>query len=193
MVAIETNRGRPALWILAFAAVGLPAFVLRFAGGELDPVLAALVYGLGIVGGAFLISWAAEAAQLDVPTSFAIAILALIAILPEYSIEAVLAWKAGATFNPALPELVTPEMELVAANVNGSEPPSHRGRVVPRDTHLRYQTAPSIGHPWPHPPRDGHAGHSDPGLVRNLHNAAGPHRAGCVLDSSFRLLPVEEL
>ena len=119
MVAIETDRGRPALWILAFAAVGLPAFVLRFAGGELDPVLAALFFGLGIVGGAFLISWAAEAAQLDVPASFALAVLALIAILPEYAIEAVLAWDAGQSFDPSTPQ-VTDEMSRVAANVTGS-------------------------------------------------------------------------
>ena len=62
MAAIETDRGRPALWILAFGAVGLPAFIFRFAGGDVDPVLAMFVYGLGIIGGAFLLSWAAEAA-----------------------------------------------------------------------------------------------------------------------------------
>jgi cation:H+ antiporter len=119
MAAIETDRGRPALWILAFGAVGLPAFILRFAGGDVDPVLAMFVYGLGIVGGAFLLSWAAEAAQLDVPTSFAIAVLALIAILPEYAIEAVLAWDAGQSFDPGTQQ-VTDEMSRVAANVTGS-------------------------------------------------------------------------
>ena len=49
----------------------------------------------------------------------AIAVLALIAILPEYSIEAVLAWKAGASFDLVTRE-VTERMELVAANVTGA-------------------------------------------------------------------------
>ncbi len=48
-----------------------------------------------IVGGAFLLSWATEVAQIDISASFAIAILVLIAILPKYAIESVLAWKAG--------------------------------------------------------------------------------------------------
>ena len=71
------------------------------------------------MGAAFLISWAAEAAQLDVSASFAIAILALIAILPEYAVEAVLAWDAGQSYSTAS-AIVTPEMELVAANVTGA-------------------------------------------------------------------------
>ena len=45
--------------------------------------------------------------------------LALIAILPEYAIEAALAWKAGASYDPVL-AASTPQMGLVAANVTGS-------------------------------------------------------------------------
>jgi cation:H+ antiporter len=47
----------------------------------------------------------------------AIAVLAIITILPEYAIEAVLAWKAGSVFavNPAAPEI-----GYVAANVTGA-------------------------------------------------------------------------
>ena len=93
--------------------------MVRFGGVHLDPVLAALIFGAGIVGGAFLLSWAAEVAQLDISASFAIALLALIAILPEYAIEAVLAWDAGQSFDPAR-GVVTEEMALVAANVTGA-------------------------------------------------------------------------
>ena len=85
----------------------------------MDAVLTALIFGIGIVGGAFLLSWAAEVAQLDMSASLAIALLALIAILPEYAIEAVLAWDAGSSFDPATGE-VTREMQRVAANVTGS-------------------------------------------------------------------------
>ena len=77
------------------------------------------IWGVGIVGSAFLLSWAAEAAQVDVSASLAIAILALIAILPEYTIEVVLAWDAGNSFVPATGE-ITQEMQRVAANVTGA-------------------------------------------------------------------------
>ena len=109
------------LWtaVVLLLLAGVPAIVLRLSGAEVDPVVASLIYGLGIVGGAFLLSWAAEVAQLDVSASFAIAVLALIAILPEYAIEAVLAWDAGASFNTETREL-TDEMSRVAANVTGS-------------------------------------------------------------------------
>ena len=118
MVAQAPSR-RYWSWILAFAAVGLPAVFMRLSGIHPDPVLAALIYGIGIVGGAFLLSWGAEAAQVDVSASLAIAVLALVAILPEYAIEAVLAWDAGGSFNLETKE-VTDEMGRVAANVTGS-------------------------------------------------------------------------
>lgn len=118
-MATETTGTSSWAWILGFAALGAPAFVLRFSGIHLDPVVAALLFGIGIVGGAFLLSWAAEAAQVDVSASFAIAVLALVALLPEYTIEAVLAWDAGASFDPATRE-VTREMQRVAANVTGA-------------------------------------------------------------------------
>ncbi|MCH7745930.1 MAG: sodium:proton exchanger, partial [Chloroflexi bacterium] len=114
------NAGRRSWsWILGFMAFGAPAFVLRFSGIHLDPVVTALIFGIGIVGGAFLLSWAAEVAQIDISASFAIAILALIAVLPEYAIESILAWKAGASFDVVARE-ITPRMQLVAANVTGS-------------------------------------------------------------------------
>ena len=115
----ETASRRSWWWIIGFAAIGVPGFFLRFSGADINPVLVALVFGLGIVGGAFLLSWAAEVAQLDVSAAFAIAVLALIALLPEYAIEAVLAWKAGASFDLVARE-ITPRMELVAANVTGA-------------------------------------------------------------------------
>jgi cation:H+ antiporter len=116
------------LLILAFAALGLPSFAVVIGDVHLDPILSAMIFGLGIVGGAFLISWAAEAAQVDISASFAIAILALIAILPEYAVEAVLAWEAGQSYVLASDggqvfsagSAVTDEMDRVAANVTGA-------------------------------------------------------------------------
>ena len=105
--------------IVVLLLLGVPGAVVRFSGMSVDPIIAAAVFGVGIVAGAFLLSWAAEVAQLDVSAALAIAVLALIAVLPEYTIEAVLAWDAGATFDTAT-GAVTTETSRVAANVTGS-------------------------------------------------------------------------
>ena len=112
---------KPRLWtsIVLLLLLGVPGAVVRFSGVDVDPIFAIAVFGLGIVAGAFLLSWAAEVAELDVSASLAIAVLALIAVLPEYAIEAVLAWDAGSTFDTAT-GAVTTETSRVAANVTGS-------------------------------------------------------------------------
>jgi cation:H+ antiporter len=79
---------------LAFGAA-VPALVLRLGGGHVADPLAALLYGLAIVGAAFLLSWAAEVAQLDISAGLAIAVLAFIAVLPEYAVDMVFALKGG--------------------------------------------------------------------------------------------------
>ena len=118
---MEEKLNAPRLWttIVVLLLLGVPGAVLRFSGLDVDPVVAAAVYGLGIVAGAFLLSWAAEVAELDVSASLAIALLALIAVLPEYAIEAVLAWDAGSSFDTATGAF-TDETARVAANVTGS-------------------------------------------------------------------------
>jgi cation:H+ antiporter len=55
----------------------------------------AFLFGIGLLGAAFMISWAAEIAQVDISQGLAVAILALIAVLPEYAVDMVFAWKAG--------------------------------------------------------------------------------------------------
>ncbi len=54
-----------------------------------------MLYGLTIVAAAFLLSWAAEAAEVDISQTLAIALIALIAVLPEYAVDMAFAWKAG--------------------------------------------------------------------------------------------------
>ncbi len=55
----------------------------------------ALLFGIGLLGAAFMLSWAAEVVQMDISQGFALAILALIAVLPEYAVDMVFAWKAA--------------------------------------------------------------------------------------------------
>jgi cation:H+ antiporter len=62
---------------------------------SLSAPIEALVFGFAVVGAAFLLAWAAEVAQLDVSAGLAIAVLALIAVLPEYAVSFVFAWEGG--------------------------------------------------------------------------------------------------
>jgi cation:H+ antiporter len=59
------------------------------------PLTEALLSGIAIVAAAFIISWAAETAEMDVPRSFSLALVALLAVLPEYAVDAYFAWMAG--------------------------------------------------------------------------------------------------
>lgn len=92
---LQLRTGREIFYmVLAFAAV-LPGLVVRLGGLHPGPGLAALVFGLAIVGAAFMLSWAAEVVQLDIAGGLALALLALIAVLPEYAVDFVFTWKAG--------------------------------------------------------------------------------------------------
>src|SRR5262245_12535608 len=91
--AVRPGRQRISLAVAVLATV--PALVLRLGHFEVSHPVAAVVFGLGIVGAAFMLSWAAEVAQLDVSAGLAIALLAFIAVLPEYAVDLVFAFKAG--------------------------------------------------------------------------------------------------
>jgi cation:H+ antiporter len=136
-LAAETERPRTsakggqvplALAILA----SLPGTLLGLAelfhlgSPELAPPVQALVYGTAVVGAAFVLAWAAEAAQLDVSASLAIGVLALIAVLPEYAVGFVFAWKGGNDFERYGPSCKAPDStgesncSLVLANMTGA-------------------------------------------------------------------------
>ncbi|BDB40015.1 MULTISPECIES: sodium:proton exchanger [Mycobacterium] len=72
-----------------------PALVARFGGLHPTPVVALISYGAAVVAASFLLAWAAEAAQIDVSGGLAIAVLALIAVLPEYAVDLYYAYTAG--------------------------------------------------------------------------------------------------
>ncbi|WP_337287806.1 sodium:calcium antiporter [Candidatus Methylomirabilis sp.] len=69
--------------------------VIRILGIHLPPEWEAVGAGLAIFGAAFLLSWAAEVAQVDIPQALALAFLALVAVLPEYAVDIYFAWSAG--------------------------------------------------------------------------------------------------
>lgn len=86
----------------------VPAFVIRVSVPDLPHPLLAALFGLAIVGAAFILSWAAEVAQLDIPAGLAIAVLALIAVLPEYAVDFVFAWQGGNSFEATGPACLPP-------------------------------------------------------------------------------------
>ncbi len=90
------GHGRGLWWLLAGAlALALQWIVLAGGGVRLAPPWSAVAPGLGIVGAAFLLSWAAELAELEIPRTLALAFLALVAVLPEYAVDIYFAWTAG--------------------------------------------------------------------------------------------------
>src|SRR5437879_9585308 len=96
--------------ILAVLAA-VPATLVHFGGVAAPIEIATLFYGIAIVGAAFAMSWGAEAAEHDIPRALALTVVALLAVLPEYAVDVIFAYKAGQdpTFIP-----------YAAANMTGS-------------------------------------------------------------------------
>ena len=124
-------KSGPVPLLLAFVAcvpgslLGL-AHLFNLGGPHLAPPLLALTYGVAVIGAAFVLAWAAEAAQLDVSASLAIGVLALIAVLPEYAVGFVFAWKGGNDVQRFGPGCQAPDAagasncDLVLANMTGA-------------------------------------------------------------------------
>lgn len=91
----DIHPGRQGLGVGIALGVTVPGLLLRFLHPDLPHAAEAVLLGVAIVGAAFLLSWAAEVAQLDISAGLAIAVLAFIAVLPEYAVDMVFAWKGG--------------------------------------------------------------------------------------------------
>ena len=79
--------------------------------GPPGSALSALWTFPAMIGAAFVVAWGAEAAEFLISQGLALAILALIQTMPEFAVEAVIAWKAGKN-----PDMV----HLAIANFTGS-------------------------------------------------------------------------
>lgn len=94
MARTRTTAGHWRL-VAGAALLSVPGFLLRFEAFTVSVEIDTVLFGLAILGAAFLLSWGAEVAQLDISQGLAIAFLAFIAVLPEYAVDLVFAWKAG--------------------------------------------------------------------------------------------------
>jgi cation:H+ antiporter len=99
---------RPVLLLLV---VAIPAVALRVTGTHPPALASILVFGLAVVAASFVLAWAAEAAEVDISGGLAIALLAVIAVLPEYAVDLYFAHTAGSN-----PDYV----QFAAANMTGS-------------------------------------------------------------------------
>jgi cation:H+ antiporter len=97
--------------ILAALATGVPAVALRVAHVDVPPLVGVVLFGAGVLAAVALLLWASEAARMDLSGSLALAILALVAILPEYAIDIYFAFTAGSR-----PEFAA----YAAANMTGA-------------------------------------------------------------------------
>lgn len=77
------------------ALLAVPGLSLRVLPLELSPLLVALLAGVAILGASCLLTWACETAQMDMPQAVAVAVVAFIAVLPEYAVDMYFTWMAG--------------------------------------------------------------------------------------------------
>ena len=122
----EVHPRRQATALALAVAATVAGIFLRVTHGHISDPIDALLFGLAIVGAAFLLSWAAEVAQLDISAGLAIAVLAFIAVLPEYAVDVVFAIKGGNSFeiDQSCPPLAgggqESPCELALANMTGA-------------------------------------------------------------------------
>ncbi|MEK7774891.1 MAG: sodium:calcium antiporter [Candidatus Zixiibacteriota bacterium] len=87
----------PYLWVILFITfiISIPGMIAGMMDWHTTPIAGSLLFGMAVFGGAFILSWAAEAVQIDISESLAIAILALLAVLPEYAVDFVFTWNSA--------------------------------------------------------------------------------------------------
>jgi cation:H+ antiporter len=105
----RSERRRVGSLLLGLALVTAAAsFAVRTY--SVSPGVAAAFCFAAVIAAALLISWGAEAAQFFVSQGLAVAFIALLQVLPEFMVEAVIAWQAGKDGR----------VDLVFANASGS-------------------------------------------------------------------------
>lgn len=94
--ALSSSFIRRNLLIMGLAAVtALPGPTLRVLGIHPENIFVTLIFGVSIIGAAFIVAWAAEAAETEVTQGLAVAAIAFIAVLPEYAVDVYFAYTAA--------------------------------------------------------------------------------------------------
>ena len=107
----------PLVAVAGALSLTVPWVGVQLAGIDLGNGATVAVSGIAVLGASFLLAWAAETAEKDVPRAFAIAVLAILAVAPEYAVDALYAWNAGAQ---AGTEAGAEAANLAVANMTGA-------------------------------------------------------------------------
>lgn len=81
--------------VLTFLSVVPLTLVLFLGVGRSSPEIVALVTSVAIVAAGYSLAWGTESLQFVVPQVLALALLAIVQVLPEYSIEAILSYQGA--------------------------------------------------------------------------------------------------
>lgn len=124
------------------AACTVPGLLVRLAGGAAAYPLQLAAYGAAVVAAAFMLAWACEAAQVDVAHGLVVAVVAFVAILPEYIVEVHFALTGAAEYVTAnltgasrLLLGFAVAMPAVVALLPGRWRPHHLGRLELPEPH----------------------------------------------------------
>lgn len=100
-------------YVLLALLAATPGLYMRFAGIHVSGAADALIAGLAILGAGFMLSWGVEAAEEHVSRGLALAVLALITVLPEFVVDFYYAYQGGQ--NPG-----SEYVQYAAANMTGA-------------------------------------------------------------------------
>lgn len=84
--------------VAPFLLAGLaavPGIVIAVAHIHLPAPMLATLSGVAITAAAFILLWACDASQADISAGLALAVVALIAVAPEYAVDMYFTWRAG--------------------------------------------------------------------------------------------------
>ena len=83
------------LYVALAVMAALPGLAQGLTGMHITPLFDALCAGVAVLGAGFMLSWGVEAAEEHVSRGLALAVLALITVLPEYAVDIYFAFQAG--------------------------------------------------------------------------------------------------
>lgn len=81
--------------IVVAVSVTLPAIYVRLAAVRLAPLTTTTIFFIALLSAGLILSWGVEAAEKHVARGLAIAVLALITVLPEYAVDIYYSYQAG--------------------------------------------------------------------------------------------------
>jgi cation:H+ antiporter len=95
ILSVVSRLRHPLVAVSVAFLLTAPWVAVFLTGTHLAAIPTVAVSGLAVLGASFLLAWGAETAEKDVPRAFAIAVLAVLAVAPEYAVDALYAWEAG--------------------------------------------------------------------------------------------------